>query len=231
MRDHGGVIFIDLRDRTGLVQLVADPGRDVTPAEVHALAETLKDEFCLSVTARVARRPEGLQNPRLATGAVELEVSSLTVLNPAEALPFPIEDEVNVNEEARLKYRYLDLRRPTMHRKMRLRHEIVRAVREFFWRENFYEIETPILTKSSPEGARDYLVPFRMSPGLFYALPQAPQQFKQLLMVGGMERYFQIARCFRDESQRADRQPEFTPDRPRNGICDPGRRAESGRRT
>ena len=210
VRDHGGVIFLDLRDRTGLVQIVADPGRSVTPAEVHALAEGIKDEFCLSITGRVARRPDGLANPRLATGAIEVEAASLTVLNPSKTLPFPIEDDVTVNEEARLKYRYLDLRRPAMHRKMRLRHEIVKAVREFFWREEFYEIETPMLTKSSPEGARDYLVPFRLSPGLFYALPQAPQQFKQLLMVGGMEKYFQIARCFRDESQRADRQPEFT---------------------
>ena len=210
VRDHGGVIFLDLRDRTGLVQVVADPSRDGTPADAHALAEGIKDEFCLSVTGRVVRRPDGLANPRLASGAVEIEVGSLLILNPSKTLPFPIEDDVNVNEEARLKYRYLDLRRPTMHRKMRLRHEIVRAVREFFWREDFLEIETPMLTKSSPEGARDYLVPFRMSPGLFYALPQAPQQFKQLLMVGGMEKYFQIARCFRDESQRADRQPEFT---------------------
>ncbi|MGC4046643.1 MAG: aspartate--tRNA ligase [Armatimonas sp.] len=210
VRDHGGVVFIDLRDRTGLVQIVVDPGRDVTPADVHKLAESIKDEFCLSITGRVARRPEGLENPKLATGAVEVEASALNVLNPSKVLPFLIEDEVTVNEETRLKYRYLDLRRPTMLRKMRLRHELVRAVREYFWREGFYEIETPILTKSSPEGARDYLVPFRLSPGLFYALPQAPQQFKQLLMVGGLEKYFQIAKCFRDESQRADRQPEFT---------------------
>ncbi len=210
VRDHGGVLFIDLRDRSGLVQLVVDPGRDVTPAEVHKLAESVKDEFCLSVTGRVAKRPDGLQNPKLSSGAIEIEASALTVLNPSTTLPFLIEDDVTVNEETRLKYRYLDLRRPSMLRKMRLRHELVRAVREYFWREGFYEIETPILTKSSPEGARDYLVPFRLSPGLFYALPQAPQQFKQLLMVGGIEKYFQIAKCFRDESQRADRQPEFT---------------------
>jgi aspartyl-tRNA synthetase len=210
VRDHGGVVFIDLRDRTGLVQVVVDPGRDVTPAEAHKLAESVKDEFCLSITGRVAKRPDGLANPKIATGAVEIEVSELRVLNSSQVLPFLIEDDVTVNEETRLKYRYLDLRRPVMLRKLRLRHELVRAVREYFWREGFYEIETPILTKSSPEGARDYLVPFRLSPGLFYALPQAPQQFKQLLMVGGIEKYFQIAKCFRDESQRADRQPEFT---------------------
>ncbi|WP_395142757.1 aspartate--tRNA ligase, partial [Armatimonas sp.] len=209
VRDHGGVVFMDLRDRTGLVQIVADPTRNVTGPEAHAIAEKVKSEWCIAVRGRVAARPEGLANPNLETGAVEIEAIEVTVFNAARTLPFQLDDK-NINEEARLKYRYLDLRRPEMYRKMHLRHEIVRAVREYFYAHNFLEIETPVLTKSSPEGARDYLVPYRLQAGKFYALPQAPQQFKQLLMVAGMERYFQIAKCFRDESQRADRQPEFT---------------------
>nr|WP_221290265.1 aspartate--tRNA ligase [Armatimonas rosea] len=209
VRDHGGVVFMDLRDRTGLVQIVADPTRNVTGPEAHAIAEKVKSEWCISVRGRVAARPDGLANPNLETGRVEIEAIEITVFNAARTLPFQLDDK-NINEEARLKYRYLDLRRPEMYRKMHLRHEIVRAVREYFYKNNFLEIETPVLTKSSPEGARDYLVPYRLQAGKFYALPQAPQQFKQLLMVAGMERYFQIAKCFRDESQRADRQPEFT---------------------
>lgn len=209
VRDHGGVVFIDLRDRTGLVQVVADPARNVTGPEAHSAAQKVHNEYCLSIRGRVAVRPEGLANPNLATGAVEIEAISVEIFNPSRTLPFQL-DASNVNEELRLKYRYLDLRRPEMYRKMRVRHEIIRAVRTYFYSKDFLEIETPILTKSSPEGARDYLVPYRLEAGKFYALPQAPQQFKQLLMVGGMERYFQIAKCFRDEAQRADRQPEFT---------------------
>ncbi len=209
VRDHGGVIFIDLRDRTGLVQVVADPTRTATSEQAHAEAQKVRSEFCLSITGRVAHRPDGLQNPNLATGTIEIEASAVRILNPARPLPFPI-DEAIANEELRLKYRYLDLRRPAMVERMVLRHDIVRAVRAYFYARGFLEIETPVMTKSSPEGARDYLVPYRLEPGKFYALPQAPQQFKQLLMVGGLERYFQIAKCFRDEAQRADRQPEFT---------------------
>jgi aspartyl-tRNA synthetase len=211
VRDHGGVTFIDLRDRTGLVQVVVDPSRNATSEIAHTEAQKVKSEYCLSVRGKVVRRLEGAENPNLSTGDIEIEAMEVTILNPAKPLPFPLDQEsVTANEELRLKYRYLDLRRPTMFRKMRLRHEIIKCVREFFYGKGFLEIETPIMTKSSPEGARDYLVPYRLQPGLFYALPQAPQQFKQLLMVGGIERYFQIAKCFRDEAQRADRQPEFT---------------------
>ena len=209
VRDHGGVTFVDLRDRTGIVQIVSDPSRHTYSEAAHAEAGDVKTEFCLSVTGVVVPRLVGKENPNLPTGAVEIEVSALEILNPSRPLPFQLDDK-NVNEEARLKHRYLDLRRPEMYEKLRLRHEIVRAVRQFLYAQNFLEIETPILTKSTPEGARDYLVPYRLDPGKFYALPQAPQQFKQLLMVSGMERYFQIAKCFRDEAQRADRQPEFT---------------------
>ncbi len=211
VRDHGGVVFIDLRDRTGLVQVVVDPSRVPGSEQAHREAQKVRSEFCLAVTGRVVRRLEGMENPKIATGAVEIEASELVILNPSRTLPFPLDQEASsVNEELRLKYRYLDLRRPEMYRKMHLRHELVRRVREYMYRHAFLEIETPMMTKSSPEGARDYLVPYRLQPGLFYALPQAPQQYKQLLMVGGIERYFQIAKCFRDEAQRADRQPEFT---------------------
>ncbi|MFM7322984.1 MAG: aspartate--tRNA ligase [Armatimonadota bacterium] len=210
VRDHGQVVFIDLRDRTGLVQIVADPARGATGDRAFAAAKTVRSETCVSVTGTVVRRQSGMENPNLATGAIEIEASDVKVLGPSKPLPFPVDGDAPTNEEVRLRHRYLDLRRPAMYRKMRLRHEIVRAVREYFYRHDFLEIETPVLTKSSPEGARDYLVPYRLEPGKFYALPQAPQQFKQLLMVGGIDRYFQIAKCFRDESQRADRQPEFT---------------------
>ncbi|MDX1931343.1 MAG: aspartate--tRNA ligase [Capsulimonadales bacterium] len=211
VRDHGGVTFIDLRDRTGIVQVVVDPSRNATSEAAHLEAQKVRSEFCLAIRGNVVRRIEGAENPNLPTGDIEIEAAELIVLNPARPLPFPLDQEnLTVNEETRLKYRYLDLRRPAMYRKMHLRHEIVRRVRQYMYDQGFLEIETPMMTKSSPEGARDYLVPYRLEPGLFYALPQAPQQYKQLLMVGGMERYFQIAKCFRDEAQRADRQPEFT---------------------
>jgi aspartyl-tRNA synthetase len=211
IRDHGGVTFIDLRDRTGLVQIVVDPSRNATSDAAHAEAQKVRSETCVSIRGRVVKRLAGAENPNLPTGEIEIEASELTILNPARTLPFPLDQEGGtVNEELRLKYRYLDLRRPAMFQKMRLRHEVVRRVRAFLYERGFLEVETPMFTKSSPEGARDYLVPYRLQPGLFYALPQAPQQYKQLLMVGGIERYFQIAKCFRDESQRADRQPEFT---------------------
>lgn len=211
VRDHGDLVFIDLRDRTGLVQLRVDAARS---GDLVHRASTVRSEYVLSVTGVVQRRAPGMENPKLATGEVEVDIQQLEILNTCrQPLPFPLSDEgqmVQVNEELRVKYRYLDLRRPTMYEKLRLRHEVVRRIRAFMYSRGFLEIETPIMTKSTPEGARDYLVPYRLTPGLFYALPQAPQQFKQLLMVAGVERYFQIAKCFRDEAQRADRQPEFT---------------------
>ncbi len=206
-RDQGGLVFLDLRDRTGIVQVAVNGG---DAPEALAIAERVRSEYCLSVRGTVRRRPQGTENPNLKTGTVEIAARSVEVLNAAKTPPFPIADDRPVDEMLRLKYRYLDLRRPAMYERLRLRHEAVRLIREFMSGRDFLEIETPILTKSSPEGARDYLVPYRLEPGLFYALPQAPQQFKQLLMVGGIERYFQIAKCFRDEAQRADRQPEFT---------------------
>ena len=180
VRDHGGVLFVDLRDRTGVVQIVSDPSRHTYSEAAHTEAGKIKSEFCLAVTGVVVPRLPGKENPNLSTGAVEIEVTEIEILNPCRALPFQLDDS-NVNEEARLKHRYLDLRRPVMYDKLRLRHEVVRAVRQFLYAESFLEIETPILTKSTPEGARDYLVPYRLDPGKFYALPQAPQQFKQLL--------------------------------------------------
>ena len=206
-RDQGGIAFLDLRDRTGMVQVAVNGG---DAPDALAVAEKVRSEYCLSVQGVVRRRPEGTENPNLQTGAFEVAAASIEILNPAKTPPFPIAEDKEIDEMLRLKYRYLDLRRPAMYEKMRLRHEVIRRIREFMYGRNFLEIETPILTKSSPEGARDYLVPYRLQAGLFYALPQAPQQFKQLLMVGSMERYFQIAKCFRDEAQRADRQPEFT---------------------
>lgn len=211
VRDHGGVTFIDLRDRTGLVQIVVDPTRNATSEEAHTEAQKLRSEYCLSIRGVVAARLAGAENPNLATGEIEIEATQIEILNPSKTLPFQIDqDQAGTNEELRLKHRYLDLRRPSMYEKLRLRHEAVRLIRAFMYEKDFIEVETPILTKGTPEGAREYMVPYRLQPGLFYVLPQAPQQFKQLLMVSGVERYFQIAKCFRDEAQRADRQPEFT---------------------
>ncbi len=206
-RDHGGLIFIDLRDRWGVVQVVVDPG---ISAAAHGAAEDVRSEHVLSVQGKVRRRPDGTENPNLSTGQVEVAAEQIYVLNTSKTPPFPISDEAGVDELVRLKYRYLDLRRPTMQDKLVLRHRMIKLMRDFLDARDFVEVETPILIKSTPEGARDYLVPSRLYPGSFYALPQSPQQLKQLLMVAGMERYFQIAKCFRDEDPRADRQPEFT---------------------
>lgn len=206
-RDFGNLIFIDLRDRWGLTQIVFDP--DVN-ANTHQLAGELRNEYVVQVNGRVRRRPTGQENPALNTGEVELEGHSLKILNKAKTPPFDINKEAMVDEGLRLRYRYLDLRRQRMRRNIMLRHNVVRYIRNFLSEEGFVEIETPILFKTTPEGARDYLVPSRVHPGKFYALPQSPQQLKQLIMVAGYDRYFQIARCFRDEDQRGDRQPEFT---------------------
>ena len=204
-RDHGGVIFIDLRDRTGLVQVVFDPQQ----REAFVTAEGVRSEFVLRVTGKVRRRPAGTENAGLRTGQIEVAVGQIEILNRAEALPFQL-DEAELSEPVRLKYRYLDPRRDTMQHNLRLRHRIIRTLRGYLEQHEFTEIETPMLTKSTPEGARDYLVPSRTHPGHFFALPQSPQLFKQLLMMAGFERYYQFARCFRDEDLRADRQPEFT---------------------
>lgn len=206
-RDHGGLIFIDLRDRSGLMQLVFNPDFS---KEVHEKAHKLRSEYVIAVCGTVVERSAETVNTELSTGKWELQVDELTILNSAKMLPFNLEDANVVDEELRLKYRYLDLRRPEMHQKFALRHQVIFAMREFLNNEQFYEIETPILTKNTPEGAREFLVPSRMHPGSFYALPQSPQLYKQILMCAGMEKYFQIARCFRDEDLRADRQPEFT---------------------
>jgi len=206
-RDHGGVTFIDLRDRSGLIQVVCNP--QVNPA-AHAAAKDVRTEYVLAVRGVLAQRPLETLNPALPTGEVEIQATELRVLNPSRTTPFPIDDGTEPAENTRLRYRYLDLRRPHMYENLRLRHRLAKSVRDYLDGEGFLEIETPFLTRSTPEGARDYLVPSRVNPGAFYALPQSPQLFKQLLMVGGLDKYFQIVRCFRDEDLRADRQPEFT---------------------
>ncbi|MCX7819369.1 MAG: aspartate--tRNA ligase [Kiritimatiellae bacterium] len=209
IRDHGGLVFIDLRDRYGVTQVVFDP-RDSMQA--WTLAQQVRPEYVIRVRGVVEPRPPDMINPKLATGDIEVRCAFIELLNRSATPPFPLEDAASekVGEELRLTYRYLDLRRPSMQRNLQIRHAVVMAARRYFDRLGFLEIETPILTKSTPEGARDYLVPSRVNPGLFYALPQAPQQYKQLLMIAGLDRYVQIARCFRDEDLRADRQPEFT---------------------
>lgn len=206
-RDHGGVIFVDLRDRYGITQVVFRPDLE---AETHAIAEKIRNEFVLAIKGRVEPRPEGMTNPKLPTGAIDIECSDLRLLNEADTPPFAIEPDIDVNEELRLRYRYLDLRRPDMQQALFLRHNAAQETRKYLITQGFLEIETPFLMKSTPEGARDYLVPSRVQMGNFYALPQSPQTYKQLLMIAGYDRYFQIVRCFRDEDLRGDRQPEFT---------------------
>lgn len=206
-RDHGGLIFVDLRDRSGIVQAVFSP--DVAQ-EPHQLAHTIRSEFVIAIEGEVRRRPEGTENPNLPTGNVEVYVQELKILNESAVLPFTIEDAKEASESLRFKYRYLDLRRQDLQNNLIVRHKVVKAARDYFDEQGFLEIETPMLTKSTPEGARDFLVPSRLNPGHFYALPQSPQLFKQILMVAGFDRYFQVVKCFRDEDLRADRQPEFT---------------------
>ena len=206
-RDHGGVIFVDLRDKTGLVQVVFDPS---ISKQAHERADYLRAEWVIAVKGRVRHRPQGMENPKLATGYFEVAVNAIKILNTSPSLPILIEDHLEIGEAVRLNFRYLDLRRPGLMRNIIKRHECAQAVRQFLSNHGFLEIETPFLTKSTPEGARDFLVPSRLHPGKFYALPQSPQLFKQMLMISGFDRYFQIVRCFRDEDLRADRQPEFT---------------------
>ena len=206
-RDHGNLIFIDLRDRSGIMQIVFNP---VQSQNSHNIAHTLRAEYVISVTGKVVMREPATVNKELSTGKFELQVDSIVILNKSKLLPFSLEEADDVDEELRLKYRYLDLRRPSMLKKLEIRHKIIFAFRQFLDSEGFYEVETPILTKNTAEGAREFLVPSRVHKGYFYALPQSPQLYKQILMASGVEKYFQIARCFRDEDLRADRQPEFT---------------------
>jgi aspartyl-tRNA synthetase len=206
-RDHGQLLFVDLRDRNGITQLVFNAEND---ADLHRSAKSLRSEFVIAAQGKVRVRDKGLENTNLKTGEIEVVATQLWTLSEAKTTPFPIEDEISTSEDLRLKYRYLDLRRPKMQETFRMRHRITMTVRDYMDRQGFWEVETPILTKSTPEGARDYLVPSRLQHGNFYALPQSPQLFKQILMVSGFEKYFQIVKCFRDEDLRADRQPEFT---------------------
>ncbi len=206
-RDHGKIIFIDLRDRSGIIQIVFVPSNK----EAYKIADSLRSEWVIAVEGKIGKRPKGMENPAIPTGLIEMSAEKLEILSAAETPLFlPDTDGYEINEETRLKNRYLDLRRPRLYKNLEMRHKIIKRIIEFLDAENFIQIETPILTKSTPEGARDYVVPSRLHPGKFYALPQSPQQYKQLLMVAGIEKYFQIARCFRDEDTRGDRQPEFT---------------------
>ena len=212
-RDHGGISFINLRDRYGITQVVVDPGAfpgGVVPAELAQTTAELRNEFCLAVEGMVRLRPASMINPEMTTGEIEVASGKILVLSRCDALPFQIDEETSAREELRLKYRYLDLRSGAMQKRIKLRNDVVFAIREYLTREGFYEIETPTFIRSTPEGARDYLVPSRLYPGKFYALPQSPQLYKQILMVSGFDKYFQIARCYRDEDARGDRQPEFT---------------------
>ncbi len=206
-RDHGEIIFMDVRDKHGVTQIVFDPEKN---KDAHRKAHQLRNEYCVKVTGKVSRRPEGTVNPKINTGEIEIEIKEIEILSESDTPPFEVKEKIDVTEEVRLKYRYLDLRRAPMQKKLLIKHKIYRFVTDFLDDEEFVSVETPVLTKSTPEGARDYLVPSRVQQGSFYALPQSPQIFKQLLMVAGVEKYFQIVRCFRDEDLRADRQPEFT---------------------
>ena len=206
-RDHGNLIFIDLRDRSGLVQVVFNPKISKSS---HNLSEKLRNEWVVQIRGDVVNRLEGAENPELKTGEIEINAIDLKILSTAETPPFEIEDEINVDDLTRLKYRFIDLRRPKMQKLLKLRHDVIHEIWNYLSKKDFVQVETPILIKSTPEGARDYVVPSRLHPGKFYALPQSPQQLKQILMVSGVEKYFQIAHCFRDEDLRADRQPEHT---------------------